>query len=52
MMLEFLGLGVGSFTQSVASAAPENTGKKCNGGMWLRLEEQDFKVMPRIYKEL
>lgn len=22
-------LGVGSFTQSVASAAPENTGKKC-----------------------
>lgn len=25
MMLEFLGLGVGSFTQSVASAAPENT---------------------------
>ena len=28
MMLEFLGLGVGSFTQSVASAVPENTGKK------------------------
>ncbi|XP_025119095.2 NFX1-type zinc finger-containing protein 1 isoform X2 [Bubalus bubalis] len=25
MMLEFLGLGVGSFTQSVAPAAPENT---------------------------
>lgn len=25
MMLEFLGLGVGSFTQSVASAVPENT---------------------------
>lgn len=27
MMLEWLGLGVGSFTQNVAPAGPENTGK-------------------------
>jgi hypothetical protein len=59
MMLEWLGLGVGSFTQNVAPAGPENTGKTCTsisnptlGWNVVTTKTTDLRVIPTVDKKL